>query len=117
GRFLSIYDFPTGDERARVALPSATSHAFALGGAIFAGETRVTRFDERIALADARGAATIALPAPMGGLPGDPVWMRPGTDWIEREAGAIDKVRLYARPTAKGPAAVEGGRFAATYYR
>jgi outer membrane protein assembly factor BamB len=30
---------------------------------------------------------------------------------------ALDEVRLYARPTARGPAAVEGGRFAATYFR
>ncbi len=111
GRFLSAYDVPSGEERARVVLPDRTSVAFSLGGAIFAGEVSLTRLAER------RAAATLALPAPLGGLPGDPAWMRPGTDWVDREAEALDKIRLYARPTASGPLVVDGGRFAATYFK
>lgn len=112
GKFLSIYDMLTGEERGRVALRDPASRAFALGGSIFVGERSVVRFDERLA----RGAAPIALPAPMGGMPGDPVWMRPGTEWVNREADTSDKVRLHARPAASGDG-VDGGRFAATAYR
>lgn len=113
GRFLSVYDLPSGEERARIDLHRRTSRVFALGGAIFAGEESVTRFDEHLA----KAATTVELPKPIGGLPGDPGWMRPGGDWIERTADALDKVRLYARPAARGPAAIDGGRFAATYFR
>jgi outer membrane protein assembly factor BamB len=110
GRFLSVYDMPSGDEEARVVFPGGVSRAFALGGAIFAGGVAITRVDDR---AD----RTVALPLPMGGLPGDPAWVRPGTDWVLREAETVDKVRLYARPTATGPAGIEGGRFVATDFR
>ncbi len=30
--------------------------------------------------------------------------MRPGTDWVNRESDAHDKIRLYARPAARGKA-------------
>jgi outer membrane protein assembly factor BamB len=112
--FLSVYDLTTGDERARLRFAGKASRVFAQGGALFVGERSATRFDEHIA--DPGGAATVRLPLPMGGLPGDPVWMRSGTDGVTREPDAHDKVRLYARPTASGPPAVEGGRFAATYF-
>jgi outer membrane protein assembly factor BamB len=36
---------------------------------------------------------------------------------VNREADAMDKIRVYARPAPNGPAAVDGGRFAATYFR
>jgi len=93
------------------------SRVFTLDGALFCGERAATRFDDRIGLGGGRGATTVSLPAPLGGLAGDPAWMRPGTDWVEREADALDRVRLYARPTTTGRAGVDGGRFAATYYR
>jgi outer membrane protein assembly factor BamB len=117
GRFLTVYDLLSGEERARVDLHQDTSRAFTLGGTVFAGEKSATRFDEQIVAAERRGATTARLPTPMGGLPGEPTWMRPGTDWVNREADALDKVRLYARPLAEGPAGVEGDRFAATYFR
>jgi outer membrane protein assembly factor BamB len=110
GRFLSVYDLPSGDERARITLPGKTSRVFAQGGALFAGETSFTRVDERLALAE---KSTVTLPA----LPGDPVWSRPGTDWVNREAEALDRERLYALPAARGPAAIEGGRLVITHER
>ncbi len=117
GHFLSAYDLPTGEEKARVVFPGPVSRAFALGGAIFAGEDAFTRFDERVRHAEAGAATTVTLPAALGGLPGDPVWTRRGTDWVNRESDALDKIRLYARPAAAGASGVVGGRFAATYYR
>jgi outer membrane protein assembly factor BamB len=50
-------------------------------------------------------------------LPGAPRWMRPGSDTPLLAAAAHDQVRLYARPTASGAAAVSGGRYVATYFR
>jgi len=114
GRFLSAYDLLSGEERARLVLPDGVSSAFTLGGAVFAGEASLTRFDDRIGLVEQAAASTLALPAPLGGLPGDPAWMRRGTDSTRREADA-DVINLYARPTTTGTMAVEGSRFAAAY--
>jgi outer membrane protein assembly factor BamB len=117
GRFLSVYDLSSGEERARLAFPDRTSRAIVLGGVVFTGEATFTRLDDRVHLVMARNATTASLPAPLGGLPGDPAWTRPGTDWVNRVADAQDKIRLYARPTTAGPAGIEGGRFAATCFR
>ncbi len=115
GRFLSAYDIPSGEERARVLLPDRTSRAFAVGGAVFAGEASVTRFDDRIRSVAQRPALT--LPPPLGGLPRAPAWMRSGTEWINREGEATDRINVYARPTASGPMAIDGGHFVVTYFR
>jgi outer membrane protein assembly factor BamB len=125
GRFLSAFDIPTGDERGRVSLPGPMSRAFAVGGALFVGEATFTRLDARLRASP----ATASLPEPLGGFPGHAFtmgetpnpplwasWTRPGTDWVNREADAHDKIRLYARPTVQGPPGVEGGRFTATYF-
>jgi outer membrane protein assembly factor BamB len=118
GRFLSVYDLPSGEERARLDLHARVSHVFAVGGVLFAGERSATRLDEHLGGAEERRATRLDLPAPLGGkLPGDPAWMRPGTDWQAREAEAPDKVRLYARPSTSGPAAAAGGRFAGTFHQ
>jgi outer membrane protein assembly factor BamB len=114
-RFLSVYDLYAGEERARVALSHETTRVIAVGGALFAGERAFTRFDERIA--EGRGASTVTLPPPLGGLPRDPAWTRPGTDAEDREASARDEIRLYARPIVHGPAGIARGHFAATYHR
>jgi outer membrane protein assembly factor BamB len=116
GRYLSIYDLLSGEERARAELRDPVSRAFAVGGAVFVGERSATRFDERIALGARGGATTIELPRPAPALAGDPVWMRPGSDWLTREADAGDKVRLYARPAPQGTN-VDSGRFVATSFR
>lgn len=116
GRFLSVYDLPSGDERARIALPGKVSRALAIGGAIWAGETSITRFDERLARAGARDATTLSLPAPLGGLLGDPAWTRSGTEWVSREADARDRAQLLARPAASGRGFARD-RFAATFHR
>jgi outer membrane protein assembly factor BamB len=113
GRFLSVVELPTGDERARLHVPGGVSRAFALGGTLFFGDRGATRFDAQIG----RGVTAAPFPVPVSGLPGRPSWTRPETSPPGRAADALDRVRLYARPTTEGPAGIEGGRFAATYAR
>jgi outer membrane protein assembly factor BamB len=113
GQLLSVVHLPSGDEKARLHVPGGVSRVFALGGALFFGERGVTRLDERVG----RGAAAAALPAAISGLPGAPSWTRPSASPPGRASDVLDRVRLYARPTAAGPAGIEGGRFAATYSR
>jgi outer membrane protein assembly factor BamB len=115
GQYVTIYDLHAGEEKARALFRSATSRAFAVGGALFFGENGVTRFDASIGQASHSGGASVKLPERE--LPGAPRWMRPGTDTPPLATAAFDQVRLYARPTASGAPAVSGGRYAATYFR
>jgi outer membrane protein assembly factor BamB len=115
GQYVSVYDLVNGEETARVLLRSQTSRAFSLGGAVFMGEAAVTRFDDHIGQGASGKASTVALPARE--LPGMPRWFTSGLEPEPNEWGASDAIRLYARPTTTGDAAIEGGRFAATYYR
>jgi outer membrane protein assembly factor BamB len=112
-----VYDLPSGDEKARIASAEPMSRAFALGGAVFAGEQSFTRIDERAHLAARGGASTATLPAPLDGALGKLRWTRPGTDWVNRLAEAQDKIAMYARPRATGTPGIDQDRFAATYYR
>jgi outer membrane protein assembly factor BamB len=115
GQYVTAYDLHDGEERARVLLRSVTSRAFTAGGAVFFGEAAATRLDDQIGLASKDKASTVKLPE--RALPGNPRWMRPGTDTPSLAAAAFDQVKLYARPNAKGAPGVSGGRYAATYFR
>ncbi len=114
-RYVSAYDLALGDEVARVRLPGRVTRAFTVGGALFFGETLVTRFDDHIAQLAQGGTTTVKLPA--RALPDHPVWMSSGNDALPAAGEPSDRVHLYARPEARGPAAVVGGRYAATHGR
>lgn len=115
GQYVTVYDLLQGKETARVLSRTQVSRAFTQGGAVFFGEAGVTRLDDKIRFAPRNQATTVTLPARE--LPGQPRWLKAGTDVPLVSSGAHDKVGLYARPAASGAAAIEGGRFAATYYK
>jgi outer membrane protein assembly factor BamB len=115
GQYVTIYDLHGGEETARILFRSATSRAFTVGGGLFFGESSLTRFDDQIGRAPRDGATRITLPARE--LPGAPRWMSPGVETPPLDAVATDKVRLYARPMSSGAPGVDGGKYAATYYR
>lgn len=115
GQYVTVFDLQRGEEVARALLRTEVSRAFTLGGALFFGGAAATRLDDRIRGAAEDRASTVALPA--RDLPGAPRWITPGTEVLDPVATAFDRNRLYARPTVKGPAALEGDRFAATYFR
>jgi outer membrane protein assembly factor BamB len=116
GEYVSVIEPVSGNEVGRVTLRTETSHAFALGGSLWFGELAFTRFDERIRDASKGRATTVTLPARE--LPGAPRLMRPGTTIVPAFATADDKVHLYARPAAADAgAALDEGRFYATYFR
>jgi outer membrane protein assembly factor BamB len=115
GRYVTIYDLGSGEEAARITLTHPTSRAFALGGAIFFGEEAVTRFDDRIRLASRGGASTLSVNG--AGLPAAPRWLGSGDEVLPTRAASADEVRLYARPNARGPMGLDGGRAALAYRR
>jgi outer membrane protein assembly factor BamB len=115
-QYVSVLDIDSGIERARVLLREKTSHAFTLGGGLYFGELGLFRFDDTIRNASRGAADHVNLPATS--LPGHPLLMRPGDEAERPVAGAEDKSRIYARPTAMSePLAIDGDRFYATYFR
>jgi outer membrane protein assembly factor BamB len=116
GEYVSVIDLTNGDEAARVTLREQSSRAFTEGGSLWFGELGYIRFDERIGQASRGGASTIQVAT--RDLPGQPKLMEPGGEPLPLAANADDKVRLYAKPSfgANG-AAVEDGRYYATYFR
>jgi outer membrane protein assembly factor BamB len=106
GRFVSVYDLVSGEEKARIEGGGDASRVFALGGALFFGEGRLSRVD---------APDPIALPSlPM---PDAPRWMRPGTEVLPPRATAEDEVSIYARPTAAGPLGIAGDHMALVHHR
>jgi outer membrane protein assembly factor BamB len=115
GQYVTVFDLLRGEEVARALLRTKVSRAFMTGGAMFFGGAAATRLDERIRFGAEDRASTVALPARE--LPGMPRWITPGIEVQGPAATALDKTQIYARPTASGPPAIEGRRFAATYFR
>ncbi len=114
GEYVSVVDLATGEETARVTLREQTSRAWTQAGALWFAGLGLIRFDERIRDASSGGASTVNLPPT--GVPGNPKWT-PDMAPLPVAADAQDSVRLYARPAAGEGAAIEGGRFYATYFR
>ncbi|MGA7124237.1 MAG: PQQ-binding-like beta-propeller repeat protein [Polyangiaceae bacterium] len=116
GQYVSAIDLDSGDETARVTLRAETSRAWTAGGSLWFGEASFIRFDEHIVDAS-RGRASTAI-LPVRELPGMPRVMPPGTAPVPPQATAEDKARMYASPVATSQgAAVEDGRWYATYFR
>lgn len=114
-QYVSAFDIEQGNEKARTILRHQTSRALVTGGAMFFGEASVTRLDGQIRLSGADKATTVTLPKRE--LPGDPRWLGSGNEPLPVAAGAADRIRLYARPTASGPAGIEGDRYVGTYLK
>ncbi|MEZ4302631.1 MAG: PQQ-binding-like beta-propeller repeat protein [Polyangiaceae bacterium] len=115
GRYVSAYDLSVGQEVARVRLADRVTRAFVTGGALFFGERRITRFDDRLTLAPKGKATTTALP--VRPLPDDPRWLDSGLDVLPPRPQPSDRIRLYARPRARGAPGFSADRYAATHGR
>jgi outer membrane protein assembly factor BamB len=116
GQYLSVIDLQSGDEAGRALLREKASRVWAVGGALYFGEVGISRFDENIKFASQNKTTHIAVPSRE--FPGNPTMLRSGEETLKPTANAIDKVRLWARPSAPtGPLAYDSNRFYATYFR
>ena len=115
GQYISVLELANGEEAARVVIRGKVSHVFAENGGLFFGEQDVFRFDDKIAGASRSKATRIALP--QRELPGTPYLMAPGDEKLGPVANALDKTRMYARPTTSDPIGFDSQRFYGTYFR
>ena len=115
-QYVSIINLDNGDEAARILLRGKVSHAEAIGGGLYFGESDTFRFDEKIGEASKDGAAKLSIP--QRELPGTPMLRTPGEDRVGPIALAIDKTKIYARPAAaEGALSLDSKRFYGTYFR
>jgi outer membrane protein assembly factor BamB len=115
-QYVSALDIGGGSEAGRLLGRTVMSHAVAIGGSVYFGETALVRFDDAISKAGRNEAHVVKLPERE--LPGKPAWFPDGTRALPAEAGAPDSIRYYARPAEEaGKLGLDSGRFAATYFR
>jgi outer membrane protein assembly factor BamB len=114
-QYVSVLDLSNGEESGRILIRGKISHAFAVNGGLFFGEQDMFRFDDKIKGASQNQATHIALP--QRELPGTPSLMAPGTEKLGPVASALDKTRVYARPTTSDPIGFDAQRFYGTYFR
>lgn len=116
GQYLSVVDLQSGDEAGRALLREKATRVWSVGGAVYFGEVGISRFDENIRNASQNRTTHIAVPARE--FPGNPTMLRSGEEPLKPTASAVDKVRIWARPSAPtGPLAYDSNRFYATYFR
>lgn len=111
GRKLTIYDISQGSEIARVALPEPASAAFTLDETLFLGGIGAFRFDAQFF----EEPRLSYVSPPERSLPEAPRWFANGYESLPSIADMGDSHRLYARPRAKGPFAIQGGYLVASY--
>ncbi len=114
-QYVSVLDLASGEEAGRILVRGKVSHAFAAGGALFFGEQELFRFDDKIKNASHNQATKLALP--QRELPGTPSLLPSGEEKQGPVALALDKTRMYARPTATEPIGFDSNRFYGTYFR
>lgn len=115
-QYVSIINLDSGDEAARILIRGKVSHALAIGGGLYFGENETFRFDDKIGEASKGGASKLTLP--QRELPGTPMLRTPGEDRVGPVAQAIDKTKMYARPTSPdGELTLDSNRFYGTYFR
>jgi outer membrane protein assembly factor BamB len=116
GVYVSAIDLANGNEAGRVVVREKTSRAWTESGDLYFGEIGIFRFDGHIKDAPKSRATHVSIP--VRELPGSPKLMEPGTEISGPAAGAPDRIRIYARPSAgDGPLAIDAGRYYATYFR
>lgn len=115
-QYVSAIDLDTEREVGRVVARTQVSHAIAIGGQLYFGQDELIAFDDAIGGASQNQAHRLGLP--QRELPGRPRWLRSGSQVWPVNAGARDRIQLYARPVAEnGTLGLESNQFSATYFR
>lgn len=119
-QYVSALDAKTGDEVGRILVREKTSHAWTNGGHLYFGETGMFRLDDKTRFASVNRASHVSVPPRE--LPGSPVLFAssdsPAAAIMPVNAGARDRIRLYAEPADdSGTLGLAGNRYYGTYFR
>ncbi len=113
--YVSAFEIETGAQLATFITDTETTHVVAIGGAVFAGQGRLVRFDKDLLKAKQGGSQLAAPPKELPNVSRRDLLVGPDHD--ERTtADAIDSTGLTGRPLTSGPAGFESGRLYGGYY-
>ncbi len=113
--YVTAFDASSGAQLATFVTDTETTHVLAYGGAVFAGQGRLVRFDQDLLKAKQGGAALAIPPKELPNVTRRDLLVGPEHD-EKVTADALDSTALTARPRATGPAGFEGDKIFGAYY-
>jgi outer membrane protein assembly factor BamB len=113
--YVTAFEGASGAQLATFVTDTETTHVIAYGGALFAGQGRLVRFDQELLKAKQGGATLAAPPKELPNVTRRDLLVGPEHD--ERvTADAIDATTLTGRPVATGAAGFAGDKLYGAYY-
>ncbi len=113
--YVSAFDAGSGAQLATFVTDTETTHVLPYGGALFAGQGRLVRFDQDLLKAKQGGSALAAPPKDLPNVTRRDLLVGPEHD-EKVTADAIDSTALTGRPVASGAAAFAGDKLYGAYY-
>lgn len=113
--YVTAFDANTGSQVATFVTDTETTHVVAMGGALFAGQGRLVRFDQDLLKAKQGGAALAMPPKDLPNVTRRDLLVAPDHD-EKITSDAMDSTALTAFPNATGPAGFAGGKLYGAYY-
>jgi len=114
--YVTAFEASSGDQIATFVTDTETTHVLPIGGAVFAGQGRLVRFDEGILKAKQGGSTLAVPPKELPNVSRRDLYVPPDHgDKVTSDA--IDYTVLAGRPNPSGPAGFVGDRVYGGYYR
>jgi len=113
--YVTAFEAASGAQLATFVTDTETTHVIPYGGALFAGQGRLVRFDQDLLKAKQGGAALAAPPKDLPNVTRRDLLVGPEHD-EKVTSDAIDATALTGRPTPSGAAGFEGGKLYGAYY-
>lgn len=113
--YVTAFDASSGAQLATFVTDTETTHVLTYGGALFAGQGRLVRFDQDLLKAKQGGSALAVPPKELPNVTRRDLLVGPEHD-EKVTADALDSTALTARPRATGPAGFEGDKIFGAYY-
>ncbi len=113
--YVTAFDGSTGAQLATFVTGTETTHVTAIGGALFAGQGRLVRFDQDILKAKNDGANTAIPPKDLPNVTRRDILVGPEHE-EKVQSDAIDATALVGRPTPSGPGGFVADKVYGAYY-
>ena len=114
--YVTAFDASSGDQLATFVTDTETTHVRPIGGAMFAGQGRLVRFDANLPNASKGGSTLAVPPESLPNVSRRDIYVAPDHDQ-KLQADAIDQTVLAGRPTNEGPAGFVADRIYGGYYK
>lgn len=113
--YVTAFEAASGAQLATFVTDTETTHVLSYGGALFAGQGRLVRFDQDLLKAKQGGAAIAVPPKELPNVTRRDLLVGPEHD-EKVTADALDSTALTARPNATGAAGFNSDQLYGAYY-